>query len=422
MIGFLIKGLLRDRSRSMFPLFVIISGVVLTVVMHAWIEGSFENMVQSSANFQSGHVKVTTRAYAKESNQLPNDLALTGIDTLKRELSSAYPEMDWVSRIRFGGLLDIPDKNGETRSQGPALGIALELNSSSGELERFNLSEAIVEGHLPKKPGDMLISVELAEKLFVRPGDSATLLGSTMHGSMATANFNICGTLRFGMVALDRGAFIVDLKDAQQALDMQNASAEILGFFKDGYFDRQRSDAAGITFNAAQDSSDEFSPYMEPLSVQNGLGDVLDTASAVIGGILFLFIFIMFIVLWNAGLMGSIRRYGEIGVRLAIGEPKGHLYRAMLLESLVLGIAGSIIGTAIGLAIAYYLQVVGFDFGSMMKNSSVMMNNVMRARITPTTWLIGFVPGLIATVFGTAIAGIGIYKRETAQLFKELEA
>jgi len=422
MIGFLIKGLLRDRSRSLFPLFVIVSGVILTVVMHSWIEGSFENMVQSSANFQSGHVKVTTRAYAREANQLPNDLALTGTDTLLQELNSAYPEIKWVNRIRFGGLLDIPDTYGETRTQGPALGIALELDSISGEIGRFNLSDAIVEGSLPRRPGDMLISAELAEKLNVRPGDAATLLGSTMHGSMATANFTICGTLRFGMVALDRGAFIVDIADARQALDMQNASAEILGFFRSGYFDRQRSDAIGSEFNARQDSSDEFATYMEPLSAQNGLGDVLDTASAVIGGILFLFIFIMFLVLWNAGLMGSIRRYGEIGVRLAIGEPKGHLYRTMLLESLVLGIVGSIIGTAIGLTIAYYLQVVGFDFGSMMKSSSVMMNNIMRARITSTTWLIGFIPGLIATVFGTAIAGIGIYKRQTAQLFKELEA
>ena len=42
----------------------------------------------------------------------------------------------------------------------------------------------------------------------------------------------------------------------------------------------------------------------------------------------------MSIVLWNAGLIGSLRRYGEIGVRLAFGEDKGRLYRAMIVESL----------------------------------------------------------------------------------------
>ncbi|MGH1364306.1 MAG: ABC transporter permease [Calditrichia bacterium] len=421
MISFLIKGLLRDRSRSLFPLFVIIAGVTLTVIMHCWIEGMFVNMTQSSANFQSGHVKVTTRAYAKEASQLPNDLAITGLDTLLQELSADYPGMNWASRIRFGGLLDIPDADGETRVQGPALGLGIELHSSGAEKQRLNLTEALDAGSLPEKPGDMLISSSLAEKLGVKPGDAATLIGSTMHGSMAMANFSICGTIRFGMNALDRGAFIVDLSDAQIALDMQNSTGEILGFFNDGYFDRERSEAMGISFNARQNADDEFAPRMEPLSAQGGLGDLLDLASVVMGVIIFMFIFIMFIVLWNAGLMGSIRRYGEIGVRMAIGEPKSHLYGTLLIESMVLGLIGSIIGTAIGLSIAYYLQKVGFDMGSMMKDSSVMMSNVMRARITPTSWLVGFLPGLIATVLGTAIAGIGIYKRQTAQLFKELE-
>lgn len=38
-----------------------------------------------------------------------------------------------------------------------------------------------------------------------------------------------------------------------------------------------------------------------------------------------IFIVAMSIVLWNAGLMGSLRRYGEIGIRLAMGEDKRHL-------------------------------------------------------------------------------------------------
>jgi putative ABC transport system permease protein len=47
---------------------------------------------------------------------------------------------------------------------------------------------------------------------------------------------------------------------------------------------------------------------------------------------------------------------------------------------------------------------------------------VFRARITPETWYIGFVPGFLSTQLGALLAGIGIYRRQTAQLFKELEA
>ena len=39
-----------------------------------------------------------------------------------------------------------------------------------------------------------------------------------------------------------------------------------------------------------------------------------------------------------------------------------------------------------------------------------------------TTTRAAVVPGLLANVIGTAIAGVGIYKRQTATLMKELEA
>ena len=51
----------------------------------------------------------------------------------------------------------------------------------------------------------------------------------------------------------------------------------------------------------------------------------------------------------------------------------------------------------------------------------MMYPSVIRAKITKETYYIGFFPGLFSTVFGTALSGIGIYKRQTAQLFKELE-
>jgi putative ABC transport system permease protein len=46
---------------------------------------------------------------------------------------------------------------------------------------------------------------------------------------------------------------------------------------------------------------------------------------------------------------------------------------------------------------------------------------VVRAKVTPVSYVIGFVPGLIATFLGTSISGLGIYKRQTSQLIKELE-
>ena len=109
-------------------------------------------------------------------------------------------------------------------------------------------------------------------------------------------------------------------------------------------------------------------------------------------------------------------------VRLAIREDKGHLYRTLIGESLMIGIAGAVLGTLCGVGVAYLMQVHGMDFGSLTRNSSLMISNVYRARVTAGSFLVGLAPGIMSTLLGSAIAGIGIYKRQTSQLFKELEA
>jgi putative ABC transport system permease protein len=133
------------------------------------------------------------------------------------------------------------------------------------------------------------------------------------------------------------------------------------------------------------------------------------------------FILAMSLVLWNAGLLGGLRRYGEVGVRLAMGETKDHVYSSMIVESVFIGLAGSVLGTIIGLFLAWLIQKYGIDITGMMKGSAVMFPEKIRARITPADFYIGFVPGLISTVIGTMLSGIGIYKRQTARLFRELE-
>ena len=51
----------------------------------------------------------------------------------------------------------------------------------------------------------------------------------------------------------------------------------------------------------------------------------------------------------------------------------------------------------------------------------MVMPNIFYAKVTTDLYYIGFIPGVLATVLGTMLAGLAVYKREMAQLFKELE-
>jgi putative ABC transport system permease protein len=221
---------------------------------------------------------------------------------------------------------------------------------------------------------------------------------------------------------MDRGAMITDLSDMQYALDMPNGAGEILGFNKSKFYLPADAEKIRINFNSKFiNSDDQFSPIMLTLGDQNGLSEYLQYAYLIGFLIVGIFLLAMSIVLLNTGLMSGIRRYGEVGVRLALGEAKDRIYKSILYESIFIGITGSVIGTALGLAITWYLQEYGIDISETLRNSSIMMPNLIRAKISFTSFYIGFIPGLLATTIGTTFSGIQIFKRQTASLFKELE-
>lgn len=424
MIRFLLKGLLRDRHRSLLPVIVVGLGVMLTVVFHSWLTGVLGDSIEFNARFTTGHVKVMTKAYAENMIQMPNDLALLNTAKLMDSLKNDFPGMHWVERIHFAGLIDVPDSNGETKAQGNTIGFGIDmLSGNKDETERMNIPKSLAQGRLPGKPGEILISDAFARKLKVKPGDKVTLISSSMYGEMAAYNLIIAGTVVFGTASLDRGTIIADLGDVRKALDMDDATGEILGFSKTGYFDDEQVREIIKQFNRKFSvPGDEFAPVMKSLKEQSNMGFLVDYSSTVLVIMISVFLLAMSIVLWNAGLLGGLRRYGEFGMRLAIGEEKGHVYKTMIYESLLVGMIGSMVGVMVGMMIAVYLQYHGVDLGGMMQNATIIMPTVFKARITPVTWIIGFIPGVLSTLIGTMLSGIGIYKRQTAQLFKELEA
>jgi len=301
------------------------------------------------------------------------------------------------------------------------MGIDL-LSENSPEVSRFDLANVINQGRLPNAPSELIVASELMSNLGIQLGDTATFIGGTANGSMAIHNFIVVGSFHYGIQMLDRNMILADLGDVQYALDMENATGELLGYLPNNHYDAELAQRIK-TQSQQQTRSDGFGSLlvMRLLTEQSSTGDYFALVDLYIGMIMGAMILFMSIVLWNFGLMSGLRRYGEIGVRLAMGESKTDIVRWLIYESIVIGIIGSAIGTAIGMSLCYWLQEVGFDISSMMQGSTIMMSNVMRAEVRPEGFIIGFIPGIASVVLGTALSAIGVYRRSTASLFKELE-
>jgi len=425
-IRFLIKGILRDRSRSLFPVLVVTLTVAMIIFFQGFMTGIVSGFFRDTAVVSTGHIKIMTRAYEKENQLLPNDLALLETDQLMVNLHKEYPDYFWTPRITFVGLLDVPDEVGETLEQGPTIAFGIDFFSpASRQLEIWDLERSLTAGRLLGKANEVLLSTKLANRLGLNIGENVTFIGSTMNGAFTTYNFTVAGTFSLNMGPVDKEMMLVDISGARLALDMENAASEILGYTHSLYYEDDVAVAMRQEYNATKSGkTDIFSPTMRALRDSNQMGTMVDMNNAFMAILLGVFMTIVMIVLWNMGLMNGLRRYGEIGMRLAMGESKGQVYRSMILEAIIIGFIGTVMGTVVGLGLTYYMQEVGIDYTKGLENltsTNLIMSNVFYAKVTPDLYYIGFIPGVLATVLGTMLAGRAIYKREMAQLFKELE-
>lgn len=426
MISFLFKGLLRDKSRSFFPIIIITLIVSIIIFFSGFLNGVYNSLFLNTAILNSGHVKVVTHAYNLEHQLLPNDLALLDANNLVEELENKYKEYTWTPRITFAGLLDVPDKNGETLSQSPVVGLGIDfLSDQSKQLDIWDLDKKIIKGSLFSNKNQILLSEKLSDRLQVYPGDIVTFIGATMYGGFTTYNFTVSGVFDLNLGPVDKDMMLVDFSGAQNILDMKDAASEILGYDNELFFNDNVTVEIRSEFNSQYlDSLDIYRPFMLALRDSNQMGTIVDFSNVIMSIILSLFLIVVTLVLWNMGIMSGLRRYGEIGMRLAIGETKGHVFKSMIAESVIIGFFGSIMGTILGILLTSYLQEVGIDYSKAidsLNSSNFAMPNIFYPQVTPDLFYIGFIPGILATVFGTMLAGRAIYKREMAQLFKELE-
>ncbi len=430
MIGFWFRGLFRDKSRFLFPFTVVTVGVALVVALVGFMEGVFMGMIDMTANIDSGHLRLVNKPFYEEEHLRPLDRSLANQQETHDWLTQhSAPEIDWSPRIRWGAILDVPDEQGETRSQTPVVGMAMDLTSpGSKEISRLHLQSSLVAGALPRGFNEMLMGFKLAEVLHVSVGQTVTLISQSFDGGLVTDNYRISGLLQFGVSAMDKKMVLIDLVSAQNTFYMEDMVTDWLGYFPASVgFDRyeqvkERMNASLVNWTPPKDWAKDDVPIVLSILDQQNIGAIADKFSVIKAFVVGIFTFLMILVLWNAGILSGIHRYGEMGLRLAFGEPHWKLILTLAIEGLWIGVLGSVAGSLLGGAFTWYLQEVGINMGDNFAQTGLMINDVVRSRVTVGAFVQGIVPGVLASVAGTLVASLAIFKRSEANLFRELEA
>lgn len=432
MMRWMLLGVFRDKTRSLFPYLVVAVGVTLVIFFLGFMEGVLFGMMDTTAKLDTGYLRVVNKPFYDEEHLNPLDRALAAQREVHEWLKkNSGPGVTWSPRIRWGAIMDVPDEKGETRSQTPVAGFALDLLSpDTPEPDRFKMKDSLVQGRLPAESREMLVGYELAKTLKLELGNTVTLIGQSFEGGLAVDNYKVVGLIRFGVFAMDKKMALIDIADAQESFYMEDMVTDWLAFFSrplsiPEYQKRKEALASRLEQFRRNPpltwAPDDF-PIVLSVLDQRNVGKIANIFFLVRNIMVGVVMFLMVLVLWNAGLLNGIHRYGEMGLRLAMGETQWGLITSLVLEALIIGALGSLTGAVVGGAIVYYLQEVGINMGDSFAQTGLMLSDVMRGRMTVTAFIYGVVPGLFSNVLGTLIASLAIFQRSEANLFRELEA
>jgi putative ABC transport system permease protein len=381
LLGLAWRNTLRNTRRTILTGSAVVVAATAVIFMMAYIKGIVANVEDAFAINQSGHARITAAGFQERERFMPLYLNIPNAGDVVAAVREYPAVAAALPRIRSAVLA-----NTDTMNTG-ALALGIDL---AAEHDYLAPQDMLDQGRMPA-PGrsEALVGAGLAEKLGLAPGDSLTILGQTAWRSFGGLRVLVAGTARSGMAYLDQSLVILPLDQAQLMAEMPDAVTEILVL--------ARQKAQRDTLAALLRSGVDLPPDVEVTSwrAEGGLLGLIQFAGVVWNFFLVILMAMAGLIIVNTMLMAVLERTQELGMLAAMGMRRRSMMRLILSEGLIIGLAGSLIGAAIGTALALWVEHVGIDFSAAMEGTSFPMSPIIYV-----DW--HWTQVLVATILGVA--------------------
>ena len=349
------RNIWRNKRRTLLTIIAIAFGVMSIVFAKAYFQGIMKSGIEAVIKTDIGHIRIADKEYLRLERILPKEHMVTDTDSLRKTIEGAGGVEMVMERLKFNVLLNIDDTNE------PALATGVKPDDVNRSLD---LEKTLVEGTFYKESTlELIIGKGLAKKLNAKLDDELLLVTTDVNYSTYALPFKIVGIFETGFSHMDKHQIYIPLTKAQELLDCRNAAQEVLVYL-DNPEQATPMSAAIESALAAQrpDHTLEIASWEE----NDFIKGTLPFTKQIYDRIYFLILLIVALVILNTMLMTVMERYHEIGVIKALGMKNREISNMILVESFYIGTIGSLIGGAIGGALAALTEKTGIDIVAMM--------------------------------------------------------
>lgn len=289
------------------------------------------------------------------------DIGLTGtggtgaVATVPASVVDTVADVDGVAAV--AGAIQVEgvyvlDRDGKVLNTGGAPGIGVNWTT-----EDALSSATITGGRAPARPGEIALDTGTIESTGYHVGDAVTVLTP---GPRVEAT--LVGIFQFGTTGGAAGASLTafDTVTAQSLLGDPDGFSGVVVSAQDGVSDDVLKQRVAHALGAGYDvKTQQEQAAGLAASVQSSLS-FFNVILLVFAGVA---LFVGTFIILNTFSMLVAQRSKELALLRALGASRRQVTRSVLTEALVLGLVGSTIGLAAGLAIAAGLRALFGTFG-----------------------------------------------------------
>lgn len=386
------RNLKRNNRRTLLTASLITLGVIFVLVYSA-LAGSFKGyMIGQITDSVLGHVQIHKKGYVASVENLPLDknLQKKELEQIEEYLNKSSLIESYSYRIKFGALFS----NFTTSTN-----IRLNAVNPKDEFNSLPLLKTRILGEKAEealKKGEILLPELIAKGMRVKKGDTIVLVANNKKGSVNGINLKVSGLIESISGPGGRDGYI-HLDDAKRVLRIKGIEvSEIVIRLKDlDTLPQMITELSPITkiLNKNEKPKYELHTWVK-LSPFSTIVKMLDLMNISIKTIL---ISIVLISILNVMIMSVYERIKEVGTIAAMGTPPKTIVKLFLVEGLMLGVFGAIVGGISSLIIVKIVNMleISYSFG---KQSNLILEPVLQMQEVVSIGIIVIIISLIASI------------------------
>lgn len=319
------RNLLRNSQRTALNLLMIAGSMVAIILFRAYAEDSTTFLAQLYVEAEGGHLRVS-RTLETQNELLRGHLKLKGEIERLLDVAQVNP------RIEFYALLGLDEETTTAR------GIGLEQEERTDFFSEYRLGGSSGFSQDDSQP-QVILSSGVARRIRAKVGSTIVILAESKGGILNGLEARVVEIIHTTLEEIDQNLFYIPLGRAQEILEVDSVHSLRVQL--------KNPSQAPLAKKQIQSFLQNDSKVMTWFEIYRYFGEVQEFFkgyNAILA--LILFSLVLFGISNTVG-MSIYERTGEVGTLRALGETRFSIVSTFLLEGVLLGLAGSFIGSVL---------------------------------------------------------------------------